>query len=551
MKEESPAAGIVPPLSRLYMVDAVDVGGATKAAAMEALKNTNDTLTFVISQEPDVDGYNAFKNPSAPGEGGAPPAPAAAEPSAPKQAASHAQKKPMPSMPAPSASLLPPVEPERAILRLDQVRVTDQKLPPYWVVAYVGDREKYYFNTATNETSWSVPEFVDDDLDDLGDLEWDDSHLKNPTVFNDFATNLYNNKHAQYRIKVMPQQGTAYTILGGMCHFGGEVATEGLTAPLHYDVFNPTASKAFDTSTLELAEAIRGSVVLVERGDVVIADKIHRCQEAGAVGCIIASVDEEGRLFDVTKPGDGTEDGILVPATSVAFENGLDLITSLQDGVAVLVELNDTRDVAKPRETFLPGDMPLNDAGDIKISDIGLVCEVAGKGRGALAFVGYTEGGTMEVGVVLDDRIGEHHGKVEGAEYFVCKNGHGIMCDPRDVTVMTLEEEKKRGQLRREAQARAADEKRAKEEEARTRAEEESRRLEVEKEKRAGELRDAERLRQEALDAADDTPWLMSLGGSRTAAGSVNKRDVQVHRGNGKLGMSIAGPRDEADPRKG
>ena len=79
MKEDSPAAGIVPPLSRLYMVDAVDVGGATKAAAMEALKNTNDTLTFVISQEPDVDGYNAFKNPSAPGEGGAPPAPAAAQ----------------------------------------------------------------------------------------------------------------------------------------------------------------------------------------------------------------------------------------------------------------------------------------------------------------------------------------------------------------------------------------------------------------------------------------------------------------------------------------
>ena len=60
----------------------------------------------------------------------------------------------------------------------------------------------------------------------------------------------------------------------------------------------------------------------MEHGEVVIADKVRHCQEAGALGCIVASVDEEGRLFSIVRPGDGTEGDISLPATSVAFEDG-------------------------------------------------------------------------------------------------------------------------------------------------------------------------------------------------------------------------------------
>ena len=51
----------------------------------------------------------------------------------------------------------------------------------------------------------------------------------------------FNSEHAGYRIKVTRTGGTAYTILGGRCAFGGKVPSNGLTARLYYDVFNPTA----------------------------------------------------------------------------------------------------------------------------------------------------------------------------------------------------------------------------------------------------------------------------------------------------------------------
>ena len=61
VKDDSPAAGKIAPFARIFMIDAVDVAAGTKSAAVEALKKSGDDVTFVVSEQPDMQGYELFK----------------------------------------------------------------------------------------------------------------------------------------------------------------------------------------------------------------------------------------------------------------------------------------------------------------------------------------------------------------------------------------------------------------------------------------------------------------------------------------------------------
>jgi len=61
VKEESPAAGIVPLHARLYAINDHDVTNATKKECMEFIKQTGSLVRLVISVEPDESGFKAFE----------------------------------------------------------------------------------------------------------------------------------------------------------------------------------------------------------------------------------------------------------------------------------------------------------------------------------------------------------------------------------------------------------------------------------------------------------------------------------------------------------
>jgi hypothetical protein len=56
---------------------------------------------------------------------------------------------------------------------IKSIRRNDAALPPYWVPAYVGDGEKYYYNTVTNATSWEFPIETSNNADELASVAHD------------------------------------------------------------------------------------------------------------------------------------------------------------------------------------------------------------------------------------------------------------------------------------------------------------------------------------------------------------------------------------------
>ena len=68
VKDDSPAAGIVLPLVRVYSINGTDVTDKLKNDAVALIKAGGQALTFCISDGPDNVGYKAFA------DGGAAPA---------------------------------------------------------------------------------------------------------------------------------------------------------------------------------------------------------------------------------------------------------------------------------------------------------------------------------------------------------------------------------------------------------------------------------------------------------------------------------------------
>ena len=58
----SPAKGIIRARSRLYKIDGQDLNGTTRDACAELINAASETVTFVMSEEPDIQGYNEFKS---------------------------------------------------------------------------------------------------------------------------------------------------------------------------------------------------------------------------------------------------------------------------------------------------------------------------------------------------------------------------------------------------------------------------------------------------------------------------------------------------------
>ena len=207
---------------------------------------------------------------------------------------------------------------------MDNVRNDDAALPAYWVASYIGDGEKYYYNTITNETSWTFPMQGDGEQDELANVEMEDWAAKEPegdaALQKVFEFQKKNKSYSGCKIKVMPDGEAPYEILGGTCDFGGALAAAGLDGPLFFDVFNPKAKEPFDLYRVE--EQIQGAIVIVERGEVVVSEKVRHCQDAGAIGCIVANVDADKTLFNIGIPGDGTEADLHIPVTNVTFADG-------------------------------------------------------------------------------------------------------------------------------------------------------------------------------------------------------------------------------------
>lgn len=74
--------------------------------------------------------------------------------------------------------------------------------------------------------------------------------------------------------------------------------------------------------------------MLVLRGGIHIGEKVRRCQDAGAVGCIVANVDQNGEHFDISAVG--ISDSITIPTLTVSTNVGKTLaVAAMRGKVAV------------------------------------------------------------------------------------------------------------------------------------------------------------------------------------------------------------------------
>eukprot|EP00039_Didymoeca_costata_P008827 m.117307 g.117307 ORF g.117307 m.117307 type:complete len:2031 (-) comp14246_c0_seq3:549-6641(-) len=333
---------------------------------------------------------------------------------------------------------------ETATLPMSQVRMNDKALPAYWVAAYAGDGEKYYYNTVTNKTSWDFPA-PDNELEGVSVEAWAVSEEPETEDMKAIQFGKLNRKYAGVRIQVYPEGEPSFIAYGGTCDFSGPIPADGLKAQIFFDVTNPKAAYPFDLSKNSVAENIQGSVVLVERGDVVISEKVKHCQDAGAIGCIVANTDPELTLFNIGVPGDDSESGLNIVVTNVIYADGLELITALQEGVTTSVVIEDISKEPVPA-FFLAGDVVAEDVTGFLVSDIGRAVTIKRKGEkllGTLAFVGKNQRDNSEMcGIALNSQIGDTDGTVDGVCYFLTEPNAALVATPKKVSFADLVPEK-------------------------------------------------------------------------------------------------------------
>ena len=320
---------------------------------------------------------------------------------------------------------------EHASVTTNNVRMNDSQLPAYWTSAFVAGGEKYYYNTVTNVTSWEFPtDSAEDELAGIATATFDSNDADEAWV----ATAKFNQACAGYRVRVHPKAEASYIIYGGTCEFGPEVAATGLTGRVFFDPANPKATMPFRPS---VRNEMKGAVALVERGEIYVSDKVRRCQEAGAIGCIIVNTDPKATLFNIVNPGNNSEEDIFIPVTNLTHSDGQELIIALQEGVQITIELEDIQ--RQPKLSFIEqGDILAQSVANITLNHIGRKCRVDGAREGTLAFVGHhTETGDETCGVALDNpETGMHTGTVDGVRYFVCDVGRGMLCPASSVVML-------------------------------------------------------------------------------------------------------------------
>lgn len=113
----------------------------------------------------------------------------------------------------------------------------------------------------------------------------------------------------------------------GQAEFGDYCPLTGLFGRLFYDKSNQRADQDFSPSALQKT---KGAIVLVLRGGIHIGEKVRRCQDAGAVGCIVANVDQNGEHFDISAVG--ISDSITIPTLTVSTNVGKTLAVAAMKG---------------------------------------------------------------------------------------------------------------------------------------------------------------------------------------------------------------------------
>ena len=349
----------------------------------------------------------------------------------------------------------------------ENVRLNDNALPEFWVAAYVAGGEKYYYNTVTNATSWDFPAAgASSGLEELGmggPDQFESNDLAAPLSDDpDIRKGQINRSYAGFRIRLSVNGGSHSLVYGGKCDFGAGVEwRDALVGPLYFDPYNPNAAAPFRPA---VHSDIKGAIMLVERGDVFVAQKVKHCQTAGAAAVIIVNTDSNDTLFTITAPDDGSEAGITIPVTNVVESDGVDLIVALQEGKHIVAELED---IARepPQSFFEGGEVPVNGVAKLPIAMLGRRCTVKattpedstentyGDGGGAnstiygpmnpapaadetgvIAFVGHNTAGDEVVGVATDTKsAGRHAGTVDHVQYFLCDEGYGVLCSPAQI----------------------------------------------------------------------------------------------------------------------
>lgn len=80
------------------------------------------------------------------------------------------------------------------------------------------------------------------------------------------------------------------------------------------------------------------------------------------------------------------------------------------------------------------GDVPVQDISGFPASNMGRPCSAGKYGKGVVKFVGFHVITDEErVGVALENPVGKNNGTVKGTRYFICDEGHGILCPAKFV----------------------------------------------------------------------------------------------------------------------
>jgi len=139
----------------------------------------------------------------------------------------------------------------------------------------------------------------------------------------------------QSKLENMDGSPPFFTVKAGPAAFGPDLDEDFLLTEAHVVHTEPQHG----CTKLENAHAVRGKIVLMQRGSCMFVEKVRLVQQLGAVGAVIYNQRDGDTDKFFTMSGDGTDD-VSIPSAFVTLEVGVQLRDYLLQGRPLFVSLS-------------------------------------------------------------------------------------------------------------------------------------------------------------------------------------------------------------------